>query len=177
MDGIKDMAKGSQAENNYKIFIFDWGDTLMRVFPGEKGPMCQWPEVEAVGDAPEVLKKLSKCADCYLATNAKDSAKADIRRALKRVGMDARIKDIFCYRDMGCEKSSKAYFKEMMRRLQAEKHEIILIGDSPEKDVRWAIENGIAGILLDPENRHPNCQYPKIRSLLEIVPGEAKQMT
>lgn len=169
---LKKTVKAFQRKYNYKVFIFDWGNTLMKVFPDENGPMCRWPRVEAVENAPEVLRQLSKRADCFLATNARDSDKADIYSALKRVGMDTCIRDIFCFRDMGCEKPSEAYFSKMIRQLQANKHEIVLIGDSPEKDVRWAIDNGIAGILLDPENRHPDCPYPRITSLSEIVPAE-----
>ncbi len=31
-----------------RAILFDWGDTLMRVFPEYDGPMYAWPRVEAV---------------------------------------------------------------------------------------------------------------------------------
>ena len=31
--------------------VWDWGDTLMRDIPGQKGPMVDWPHVEAMPGA------------------------------------------------------------------------------------------------------------------------------
>ena len=35
--------------------LFDWGDTLMRVFPEFEGPMFTWPRVEVVSGIKETL--------------------------------------------------------------------------------------------------------------------------
>ena len=79
----------------YKHYLFDWGDTLMVDFPNEKGPMYLLENVAAVEGAVEVLEKLSKEANCHVATNANDSNKVHIQKALKRVGLNKYIKEIY----------------------------------------------------------------------------------
>jgi len=84
-----------------KIFLFDWGDTIMQDFPHEIGKMHTWLKVEAMPNADKMLNELSKKADCYLATNARDSSKLDIFKALERVNLHKYFKDIFCYIEIG----------------------------------------------------------------------------
>ncbi|RPJ49817.1 MAG: GNAT family N-acetyltransferase, partial [Chloroflexi bacterium] len=38
--------------------VFDWGNTLMRVFPEYSGPMASWPEVADVDGAVNALEAL-----------------------------------------------------------------------------------------------------------------------
>ena len=38
-----------------RVFLFDWGDTLMRDDPTQTGPMWQWPHVSALPGALNVL--------------------------------------------------------------------------------------------------------------------------
>ena len=46
-----------------KIYLFDWGDTLMIDSPGIPGKMCDWKVVQAVEGAKEMLSCLSKTVD------------------------------------------------------------------------------------------------------------------
>ena len=75
--------------------LFDWGDTLIRVFPQYPGPMSTWPRVEAMPQAVEVLASLQPASTLCLATNAADSTEVEIRAALARVGLDACLERIF----------------------------------------------------------------------------------
>ncbi|TOF26880.1 hydrolase, partial [Vibrio parahaemolyticus] len=34
-----------------KVYLFDWGDTLMIDFPDQIGKMCDWVNVQAVNGA------------------------------------------------------------------------------------------------------------------------------
>ncbi|TON05786.1 hydrolase, partial [Vibrio parahaemolyticus] len=34
-----------------KVYLFDWGDTLMNDFPDQTGKMCDWENIQAVNGA------------------------------------------------------------------------------------------------------------------------------
>ncbi len=77
--------------------LFDWGDTLMRDFSSFVGPMKDWPTVEALPGAAEVLTVLHPDWTLALATNAEASGETDIWAALRRVGLDGYLdKDNMC---------------------------------------------------------------------------------
>ena len=38
-----------------RCILLDWGDTVMRVFPENAGPMFTWPRVEELDGIKEVL--------------------------------------------------------------------------------------------------------------------------
>jgi len=68
--------------------LFDWGDTLMRDFKEYTGPMKDWPRLEVVPGAAEMLARLHPDWMLALATNADVSSEVDIRLALQRVDLD-----------------------------------------------------------------------------------------
>ena len=152
-----------------KVFLFDWGDTIMRNFPCETGKMNTWKKVDTMPNAQEMLKKLSKSYDCYIATNAKDSFKKDIIEALERVKINKFFKDIFCFNEIGFLKPSSEYFDKIIRQLDVTKAEIVMIGDNLETDIRGAQENGIESILYDYNNNHQDYNGNRITNLLEIL--------
>src|SRR5512139_1210601 len=87
-----------------RALLFDWGDTLMRVFPQYPGPMSAWPQVEALPYALETLSTLHPTFTLCLATNAADSDESDIRLALARVGLDPFLDRVYCFRKIGYKK-------------------------------------------------------------------------
>ena len=152
----------------YKIYLFDWGNTLMVDFPDKKGPMYLWDKIQAIENAFEILKFLSQNRSCYLATNALDSKKDEIFLALKRVGLDKFIKDIFCSQEVGQEKPSREFFEEIFKKLDYRKEQIVMIGDNLEKDILGALENDIDAILFDPKDKHKDYKDKKIKNLIEL---------
>ncbi len=157
-----------------KIYLFDWGNTIMREFPDEKGKMYEWSRVEAMPNAEIVLKELSSKADCYLATNAKDSEKDDIIKSLQRVNLHSYFKDIFCFKEIGFPKPSKEYFNSILEKLNCKKDDIVMIGDNLEKDVLGAENSGIDGILYDFNNQYKDYQGSSINDLKELLKLEKK---
>ena len=155
-----------------KVFLFDWGDTIMKGFPNETGAMHTWHRVEAMPNAEEMLRKLSQLTDCYLATNAKDSDKEDIIKALQRVNLHKYFKDVFCYREIGFSKPSKEYFDSIIEKLNIEKNEVIMIGDNLEDDIRGAENYGIKSILYDYKDKYKNYHGDRITDLLMIISKE-----
>lgn len=152
-----------------KVYLFDWGDTILKDFPDETGKMHTWQKVKAMPNAEQMLRELSKRADCYLATNAKDSNKEDIIKALQRVNLHIYFKDIFCYKEIGFSKPSKEYFDTIVEKLHIQKSEIVMIGDNLEADIKGAQNNGIESILYDYNDDYPDYQGAKIRDLLMIT--------
>jgi putative hydrolase of the HAD superfamily len=139
-----------------KALLFDWGNTLMIDFQDQKGPMYNWDKIEPVKNAKTCLYKLSQLYPCYIATNAKDSSKEDIYKALNIVGLGIYITDIFCFKEIGYEKPSSDFFNTIFERLSLVPNEIVMIGDDLEKDFKGAIKNDIIAIIFDPNNIYSN---------------------
>ena len=154
---------------NKKVFLFDWGNTLMKDFPDEKGPMYSWNKVMIMPDTDKMLNELYKTADCYIATNARDSNKEDIIKALRRVHIDHFIKDIFCYKEIGFPKPSKEYFSEVFKRLNTDIENVTMVGDSLENDISGAVKFGFNAVLFDPENKYSGYHGLKISKLTDLL--------
>jgi len=134
----------------YKHLLFDWGNTLMVDKPECLGPMYLWPSVDLCDGAAETLAMLCPHYKCHLASNAADSTEEEIRMALQRGGIDSFISEVFCYRSLGFEKPSKAYFSAILARLNCEREEVLMIGDSWEKDIIGAQSSGIDAVWITP---------------------------
>lgn len=150
-----------------KALLFDWGNTLMIDFSDEVGPMYTWKKIKAVKNAEACLSELSQKFPCYIATNAKDSNKDDIYKALDAVYLRKYITDIFCFKEIGYEKPTTEFYKTIFNKLSLSPDEIILIGDDIEKDFNGAIRNGIRGILFDPDNKDAGVE-PRINNLMKL---------
>jgi len=136
-------------------------------YQDQKGPMYKWEKVKSVKNAGIVLKYLSTKYNCCLATNAKDSTKDEIAKALKRVKLNKYIKEIYCFKELGHEKSSKEYFQKIIK--DNNPADFIMIGDNPETDIYGAENIGIKSILFDPENKYKTFSGKKIIGLNELI--------
>lgn len=153
----------------YKAILFDWGDTIMKDFPGKPGKMRYWDIVEEVPNAKKTLCLLSNKTRCYLATSAEDSTKEDIIEALKRVELSQYFTEIFCYRNIGCKKTESRFYIEVLSQLKIKAKKIIMIGNDLENDVIIPISCGIKAILFDPKNKYHSYHGEKIKDLIELV--------
>lgn len=148
-----------------KHYLFDWGDTLMVDMPNQTGPMCDWPEVEAVQGAKACLQRLSQHAQCHLATNAEDSTEAQIRLALKRAGLSEYICHIFCRENLGVGKTDPDYFAKIVKRLNVNQEHVSMLGDSLERDVQPALKAGIHAQWFNPNNSPTTADISIINTL------------
>jgi len=151
-----------------KVILFDWGNTLMVDYPDETGPMYTWKKIHCVKNAREVLEELSEDYICCLATNAEDSGKEDILKALEFAGISRFIMHIFCFKETGFKKPSKEYFDFIVNKLHIKHKEIILIGDDADKDYFGSVNNGLNGLLFDPGKKNTDKAIDKITDLKEI---------
>ena len=155
----------------YQAYLFDWGNTLMKVYPFFNGPMKLWPKVAAVPGALRTLEHLSAVAQCYLVTNAADSEEDDIREALGRVNLDKYINKIFCYRNVGSKKPGREFYSKVISELGIDPGKMAMVGDSFGNDILGAVQNGIFGYWYNPfsgESRSDK-MYSTIHSLEELI--------
>lgn len=151
-----------------KKLLFDWGDTIMRDFPNETGKMCEWQKVEAMPNAEKALKELSQLTNCYIATNAIDSNKEDIIKALKRVNLHCYFKGIFCYKEIGHLKPSKEYFETIKKKINVNSEDLIIVGDNLDSDIKGAQNSGIDGILYASKEKYPDFTGNRVNDLLMV---------
>lgn len=124
-----------------KSIVFDWGDTLMKVFPEWQGPMADWPYVEAVPGVKPMLEKLSEKYHLIIATSAQDSNANQVRSALARVGLADYFSEIYTIKEIGYEKPSKKFF-EKIKQLSGLKENLLLVGDDYFKDICGGTNTG-----------------------------------
>ena len=129
-----------------QAILFDWGDTVMRVFPDETGPMEGWRRVEAMPGIHEVLLSLTRSAQTVLATNAVDSSEDAIWRALAGADLDHHFDRVYCFQGVGHRKPSIEFFDTVLLDLGIDSSHAWLVGDDFESDVVGANAAGMAAV-------------------------------
>ncbi|GAB4481591.1 MAG: HAD family hydrolase [Anaerolineales bacterium] len=152
------------------LLLFDWGDTLMRVFPAYHGPMCAWPKIETMPGARETLAALSANFRLALATNAADSQESEIWQALQRGGLDTLIRSVYCFQRLGCKKPSPQFFESILRDQKTDAGQALLIGDDFQADVLGANQCGLRAVWYNPLSAETRsaAQYRTIHHLNEL---------
>jgi len=153
-----------------RVFLFDWGNTLMVDDPAMSGKMKDWPQVSAIPGAKQVLKALAETNRIYVASGARDSDERDIEAALERVGLSAYISGYFCPANLGQEKGSAAFLEAVLLRLSVLAQETVVVGDSYEKDIRPSLAVGVQPVWLcqDP-TFEPDPSVRVISELMELL--------
>lgn len=159
-----------ETQHENRCILFDWGDTLMRVFLEYEGPMASWPQVVSMPHAEQVLSELRGRSMLAVATNAADSEESEIRTALDRVGLDKLLDKVYCYRKIGHKKPSKEFFGYIMSDLGVEPSQVIMVGDDFEADVAGANKCGIRAIWYNPRTaeRHESAMHQTIHDLRSL---------
>jgi putative hydrolase of the HAD superfamily len=160
--------------------LLDWGNTLM-IDPGDlPGRMADWPCVQAVEGAGDVLRILHDRYRLVVATNAEDSGGADVRRALARVGLDALVDEVVTSREVGVEKPDARFYAAALARAGGAKPlapaRAVMVGDSWTNDVQGALAAGLHAIWLasGPAPATGRAPSAAIRSLRELPAAVAR---
>ncbi len=146
---VRFAARGSSPVKHQAV-LFDWGDTTMRVFPDERGPMASWSRVQAMPGIADALDALRPSARIALATNAADSTETQIRDALGRVGLERSFDRVYCYRAVGHRKPSEGFFNAVLADLAVDRSCAFMVGDDFMADVDGANGVGLAAIWYAP---------------------------
>lgn len=156
-----------------KIWVlFDWGDTLMRVFPEAKGKMKDWKQVAEMPGARPALRSLHGQVGLALATNAADSDEEDIRAALARVDLDAFMKRVFCQRALGVKKGDPDFFRQALEGLHIDPEHAVMVGDDWAEDVQSARAAGLRAVWFNHRNTESRtAEHVTTIHHLEALPG------
>ncbi len=136
-----------------KAILFDWGDTIMKVFPEYPGPMAHWPSVAMVEGADDLLRKLRDNYLLALLTNAGDSGSGLVVDALTRVDLQVAFDYVFTAKDLGSKKPEAAFFQAALGRMGVEPDEAVMVGDDFDKDIVGARKAGLRAVWFNPEGK------------------------
>jgi len=126
-----------------RVVFFDWGNTVMRVFPEWRGPMVDWPVVSEMPGAREALAALKGRYRLVLVTNAADSTQEQVAEALERVGLRGYFDQIFTSSELGARKPQTAFYENALRLVDCRASEAMMVGDNLEADVLAAQQVGL----------------------------------
>lgn len=136
------------------ILVFDWGNTVMKIFPQYSGPMAAWPEVAEVEGIVEALEGLQRRFGMVIATNAADSTTEQVWKALERVGLSQYFKAVFTTHELGgALKPEIRYFRQLESVLSCPPYQLVMVGDSYPVDVLGAKAAGWRVIWYNPEHQ------------------------
>ena len=166
------------AHSSKGCILFDWGDTLMRDFKEFSGPMKDWPRVEAVQGAAEMLSALYPDWTLALATNAADSDEEEIRLALQRVGLAVYLDKIYCFKTIGHKKPSLEFFNYILNDLGLSPKQAVMVGDNYEADVLGANACGLQAVWIN-ERTGEERKNERQRTIHELgaLPGILIELT
>jgi putative hydrolase of the HAD superfamily len=125
--------------------IFDGGNTVVREFPYE-GPMCDWPQVEAMPGIEDALRALQPDFRLAMASNAMLSGAAEMRKALARVGLDAYFIHCMTARDMGIGKLDPGYYAHVLDACGTTPDRAVMVGDTFVNDILAAKRAGLRAV-------------------------------
>lgn len=167
-----------------RALVFDWGDTVMRVFPEYSGPMAHWPRVESVPGIEDALRAAKKSCVVALASNASDSGPSLVRDALERAGLEGYFDEVFTARDLNAAKPDSAFYRGILRKLELAPNEVVMVGDQFETDIAGAKKTGIWTIWYNPSDKEPPIglegmadavirRYSDMENALMVISGRA----
>jgi len=153
-----------------KVYLFDWGDTLMVDFAHCSGKMCHWQHVQAVDGAQQVLATLSQDAKIFIATGAADSTENDIKSAFERVGLAPYISGYFCQDNVGHAKGTSGFFPTILIKLNLPAAQVAMVGDNYQKDILPACQAGLQPYWFTSDSNHSDFEGVNIiRNLQQLV--------
>lgn len=93
------------------------------------------------------------------------------RRKLDAFGLSRRVDVLIASSALPAGKPDPRAFAAAVSRLRVAAQEVLMVGDSLEKDVRGALAAGLQALLFDPDGRHTDTDVPRISSLDQLLPS------
>jgi HAD superfamily hydrolase (TIGR01509 family) len=121
-------------------------------------------------EAPRVLDELKGRGLLVAVISNTEDGRA--RDALEAAGLAGRFDVIVDSHLVGLKKPDPAIFRHALGLLGVEPHEAVFVGDSYAHDALAARAAGLAPVLLDPLDLHPEADCPRIRRLGELLRRE-----
>ncbi|MBF7731089.1 HAD family hydrolase [Pseudomonas sp. N040] len=153
-----------------RFVCLDWGSTLMSEAGPQDLPMCQWPQVRVIDGARELLAALAAEYPLCIASNASLSRRGEIEQALARGDLLQYISQVFCFSEIGAQKSERAFWEVVTRTLGCSTSEIAMLGDSLEQDVLGPASHGVFAVWFNPQAAAVPPGTQAIRRLEDFIP-------
>ncbi len=102
---------------------------------------------------PYVIPLISKLKESSIRIGVLTDLTAHIQhRKIRKLGLDKYIEKIVTSEEAGAEKPSERAFVLIQKKFNLATSDILMIGDSAEKDLEGAIKAGMHGLLFKPEH-------------------------
>lgn len=137
---------------HFKIeaLLFDWGNTVMKIFPEQNGPMASWSEVAAIEGIQESLSRLKDDYKIVLVSNARDSDRTQVWQALERVDIAHYFQDIFTPKEVNERKPAPDFYLNILKQIEVKPENAVMIGDDYENDIIAAKQVSLWTIWYNP---------------------------
>ncbi|OGO62581.1 MAG: hypothetical protein A2029_13700 [Chloroflexi bacterium RBG_19FT_COMBO_47_9] len=163
-----------------RAILFDWGNTLMRVFPESHGPMAYWPLVEAMPGVIPALTELCISFRLYLVTNASDSDAKLVRAALRGAGLEEFFSGVFTSKELKVCKPDLFFYQIVLRECGFANNEVVMVGDDYQADILGAKQAGLHAIWYNPSASPCPLDHPmhdaEIQAMSEL-PATVRKLT
>jgi len=159
---------------NYELntILFDWGDTVMKVFPGQEGPMALWQQVAPVDGIEETLTVLQEKYRLVLISNAQNSDLDLVFRALERINLHPYFSEIFTPKEVNNRKPAPGFYLNVLNKLKLDPQKAVMVGDDYEKDIIGAKQVGLWTVWFNAQQKQMNSNFPyhdfEVRNLQDI---------
>jgi len=165
-----------------KALLFDWGNTVMKVFPDQQGPMAHWTKIAEVPGIRDVLSQFVSKYKIVLVSNASDSDQKLVRQALERVDLAGYFHHIFTPRELLARKPAPDFYLNILKAIDVEPEHAIMIGDDYENDIIAAKQVGLYTIWFNADQHElQNIEYPyhdvevgDLRDLTRLIQEQIK---
>jgi FMN phosphatase YigB (HAD superfamily) len=133
--------------------------------------MALWPEVVVIPGAAECLAALHGVAPLCIATNAADSNRTMIERALDRGGLLPYLSQVFCFTELGYTKGQPEFWHAVQERLGVPLNQVAMVGDSLEHDVLAPQRLGLQAVWFNEQGKHsePPVSVPTVTNLEQFA--------
>jgi len=145
---------GGETNMPITTIVFDGGDTLVVVDPGQTGPMVNWPQLEAVPGVKEMLASLGDDYRLIIGTNATDSDASMVKAAMVRLELEKPFGGFYTPKELGgARKPEPEFFQAIETALDRQPSELVMVGDSFTNDIEGAIRAGWRAVWYNPSGR------------------------
>lgn len=87
---------------------------------------------------------------------------------LERLGLAGEVDVLIASSTLAAGKPDPRAFTETLSRIGVAAEQALMVGDSLENDVEGALGAGVAAVLLDRYDEHPDAGHPRVRTLADL---------
>ncbi|MCU0642862.1 MAG: HAD family hydrolase [bacterium] len=125
----------------------------MKVYPEQTGPMAHWESVAPVEGIAAALENLKNKYQIVLVSNARDSDRSLVRKALERVHLSQYFHEVFTPHEVYEHKPCPNFYLKILKQIEVEPENAIMVGDSYEGDIIAAKQVGLWTVWYNPDRK------------------------